>query len=109
MNLRSAILASFLSALATSAVADPISGYVHADGTVGIPSSLYTVTHTGRGHYVIKFTPLLEPSASCVITPLSTGAVVTLTESDKSCLVVFRSNGFRLDADFSFIAVPMSN
>jgi hypothetical protein len=109
MDIRKAALTA-ICVLATPACADPISGYVHADGTVAIPSSLYTVTHTRRGSYNIKFTNPLEPSASCVITPLSDVAVKTLVESDKRCFVNFGVYGeYRADTDFSFIAVPMSN
>lgn len=39
----------------TPAIADPISGYVNADGTVAVTSSLYTVAHVRSGTYEIDF------------------------------------------------------
>lgn len=124
MKVQTAIFALLLLALATPTFADPISGYVHADGTVVIPSSLYTIQHPKRGNYTIVFTTPLSPSASCVITPVETrgqkkqlGApyapfVAHLVESDMQCsfkLLLGNHGGGPYDNDFSFIAVPMSN
>ncbi len=112
---RQAVLAA-LSLLTTPVCADPISGYVHADGTVTVRSALYHVSHHGVGRYTIKFATPMEPSANCVVTPMSKlsfyGAEVwRLVESDTECRVKFRISGSHsnIDVDFTFIAVPMSN
>jgi len=110
MDIRKAGLAALCLLVATPAYADPISGYVHADGTVAVPSSLYTVTHTRQGRYAIKFTNPMEPSASCVITPAGAEmTVLRLAESDTRCYVTLGGGNHPFDSDFSFIAVPMSN
>ncbi len=111
MNTRNVVLA-VLCLVAAPASADPISGYVKADGTVAIPSSLYAVTHQGVGRYKIVFTPSLTPTASCMVTPIGRIHVRKLSESASQCSVVLFSNfqGYGdTDGDFSFIAVPMSN
>src|SRR4051812_42167541 len=117
MDIRKAVLALCL--LTAPACADPISGYVHKDGTVDVPSTLYTVTHGKPGHYSIVFATPMLPKASCVITPVGTlehykaspPAVWRLEESDTECSFVIRYSGLggKYDSDFSFIAVPMSN
>jgi hypothetical protein len=112
MHLHRAALAA-LCLLTTPACADPISGYVHADGTVAIPSSLYTVAHLGKGHYLITFTTPMLPLASCIVTTLggeeSNIYVSRIKETENSCELVTGNNSFRWDTRFSFIAVPMSN
>jgi hypothetical protein len=120
MQLHRAILAA-LCLLAAPACADPISGYVHANGRVAIPSSLYTVTHPERGMYTITFTTPVAPMASCVVMlirgedPIQRRGygpfVVKLTESDRECSFVIRNSGNnpRVNEAFTFIAVPMSN
>jgi hypothetical protein len=107
--------------MAAPAYADPISGYVYANGTVAVPSSLYTVTHPERGSYTITFTTPMSPMANCVVTvvwsknPVKNpgyGPFVTkLAESDSECSFVIRNSGNnpRVNEDFSFIAAPMSN
>jgi hypothetical protein len=42
--------------LSVPAYGDPISGYVYADGTAAVPSSLYSVSHPKEGVYIITFT-----------------------------------------------------
>jgi len=106
MKITRAALAA-LCLLAAPACADPISGYVKADGTPLIVSSLYTVTHTRRGLYKITFTTPFETLASCVFTYAGNGSIGNIgriSEKANSCTVKFPS-----DFDFSFIAVPMSN
>jgi len=110
MNIRKVALA-VLCLVAPPAAADPISGYVKGSGTVAIPSSLYTVVRTHRGHYTITFTNPMVPRANCVITPLRSLSVYELHESDTECRVVLHNDYSTLavDGSFSFMAVPMSN
>lgn len=97
------------------ALADPISGYVKADGTPIIPSSLYTVLHPRTSHYTIVFTNPMPPKANCVISIVDTqGAgiyVLHLTESRTQCSFVVHGavSDIKWDTDFSFMAMPMSN
>jgi hypothetical protein len=110
MKINRAALAA-LCLLATPACADPISGYVKANGTVSVPSSLYSVTHKKPGHYLITFTTPITPKASCLATAFRGQFVKKIVETDTTCLVVI--NGYAEqhgeDGAFSFIAVPMSN
>ena len=121
MQARKVVLAAALCLLSVPACADPISGYVHRNGAVVLPSSLYTVTHPRTGHYTIRFTTPVEPMANCLIAPADRGHgpqvvrfgpyITNLKESDSSCSFVIRApnSGVGQDNDFTFIAVPMSN
>jgi hypothetical protein len=119
MDVRKAALAA-LCLLTTPVCADPISGYVNANGTVAIPSSLYTVLHPKQGHYSIVFTAQMLPEASCVIMPIVNLKfplrghalyIKALMDSDTECsFQIHMTDTHRLmDSDFSFIAMPMSN
>jgi hypothetical protein len=118
MNERCKVFALMLFVLPGLAIADPISGYVRADGTPLIASSLYTVSHPESGHYTISFASPLQPLASCVVVPVPshkyTGLppyVRHLSESGTSCSFQTMLNDTRrpADIDFTFIAMPMSN
>ena len=116
MDIRKAALTA-VCLLATPASADPISGYVSANGVPLVASSRYFVIHRGIGHYDIQFTTPMEPSASCVITPVLKPKLASkapyvrkLAESSTHCLFnLLTSGGGHSDSDFSFIATPMSN
>ena len=117
MNKRNAALALVLCALPIPASADIVSGYVNADGTVRLKSSLYTVSHPDRGKYIITFATPLSPMASCLVTPMRLAGfdgayleVKFLQETKNQCVIRFQTiNNHGADVDFSFIAVPMSN
>ncbi|HEX3945284.1 MAG TPA: hypothetical protein VHW69_14465 [Rhizomicrobium sp.] len=110
-------LAAFAGLLANAVQADPISGRVERDGSVAVPSPLYSVIHPSAGHYTIKFATPMEPSASCLFFPFGTNrrgyvaTVVKETESSTDCSIALKSlgRGSFHNYPFSFIAVPMSN
>lgn len=106
MHIRKLVIATALCLLSVPACADPISGYVKADGTPLITSSLYIVEHPTAGRYKIIFATPLEPLASCVISIVGARStnIRLISETASSCTVKFHN-----DFDFSFIAVPMSN
>jgi len=107
------LLAALGVLMAAPAYADPISGLVHADGTVEVASSLYTVTQIREGRYLITFTNPMTPQANCIVTPLSHRNpniyVSNIRETATSCDILTGDNGRRANTDFTFIATPMSN
>lgn len=114
--MRLVIISAFAALLASGAHADPVSGYVNADGSLMKLSSQYTVIHSGLGHYRIEFATPMTPRASCVITPVGkqvpdTPYLWRLSETRTECVVAFLQSGTgtMMDTAFSFIAVPMSN